>query len=149
MPGASKKRGKLDRQGPRGAGQGPRGGAPGPAQGAAPPVPAEAPAPEPAPADSAASADPAAFDGPGDNRGGPPPSRQGGRPPTTGPSGSARSGSQAGRGESSTRASSRPRVDPAREPSMILNKNVDFPGNAYNLISQVSSEAMMSVSSRI
>lgn len=120
MPGASKKRGKLDRQGPRGAGQGP---APGPA------------APAPAPPAEAAPAEPVAYDGPGDNRGGPSSSKPQGVP--------GQAGSQDPRGGSPAGASSRPKVDPAKEQSMILNKNVDFPGNAYNLVNQVSGRFVM------
>lgn len=120
MPGASKKRGKLDRQAARGAGHGP---APPPAQQAPPPPP------EPAPAE------PVAFDGPGDNRGGPAAGKAAagrpGRPPTNAPGPSS--------SQAPPRASSRPRVDPAKEQPLILNKNVDFPGNAYNLVNQVSS----------
>lgn len=128
MPGASKKRGKLDRQAARGAGQGPAPGAAAPA----PPPPAERAPSEPVP-----------YDGPGDNRGGPAPSKpqagqagRTGRPPANAP---AQSGSEAPRESSPSQASSRPKVDPAKEKSLILNKNVDFPGNAYNLVNQVSS----------
>ena len=125
MPGASKKRGKLDRQAQRGAGQGP---APGPAA-PAPPPPAEA-----------APAEPVAYDGPGDNRGGPAPSNpQAGRtgpPPANAPGPAS---SQAPSGSSPESSSARPRVDPAKDQPLILNKNVDFPGNAYNLVNQVSS----------
>lgn len=116
MPGASKKRGKLDRQAARGAGQGPAPGAAAPA----PPPPAQ---PEPV-----------AYDGPGDNRGGPAsnnpqPGRAAGPPPNA----------PAQAEDSPSEASSRPKVDPAKEPTFILNRNVDFPGNAYNLVNQVSS----------
>lgn len=137
MPGASKKRGKLDRQGPRGPGQGPA-----PATAAAVPTPEAAPQPE----------DPVAYDGPGDNRGGPSSSRpqgsRGGRPPTGAPSHAGPSTSQQAPSDSPAPESSRPKVDPAKEQSMILNKNVDFAGNAYNLISQVSSRLDRNLYSR-
>lgn len=130
MPGASKKRGKLDRQAARGAGQG---------SSAGPATQAPPPAAEPAPAEPV-PAEPVPYDGPSDNRGGPAASRpQGGhsgRPPPNAPG---QSSSQAPAGDAPSEASSRPRVDPAKEPSLILNKNIDFPANAYNLVSQVSS----------
>ena len=35
-------------------------------------------------------------------------------------------------------AGAQPLRDPARDYPRVLNRNVDFPGNAYNLISEVS-----------
>lgn len=110
MPGAGKKRGKIDRK-----------NQPPPAQDEAPPVGQASGGYDGAPSGPQSGASS------GDGRG--------------------RQGSAAGR---DTRSASREpreqsagpqiRRDPARDYPMVLNRNVDFPGNAYNLISQVSDE---------
>lgn len=94
MPGAGKKRGKIDKK---------NGSAPAPSE--------QPPAGE------------ASFDGA-------PPAGRGRPAETPGPSGSrdiSVAGSAAG-----------PPRDPARDAAIFLNRNVDFAGNAYNLINKVS-----------
>lgn len=93
MPGAGKKRGKIDKK--NGSG--------------------------PAAAEQPAAGD-ASFDGPPTGRGRP--------AENPGPSGSrdiSVAGSAAG-----------PPRDPARDAAIFLNRNVDFAGNAYNLVNKVS-----------
>ncbi|MCJ1470295.1 hypothetical protein MMC07_008940 [Pseudocyphellaria aurata] len=106
MPGAGKKRGKIDKRNQTG--------------------PSED---EPPPAGQASGG----YDG---TPSGPPsgPSSGRGRQESVGQS--ARSAS---REPSAAREAAGPQThkDPARDHRMILNKNIDFPGNAYNLISQI------------
>lgn len=107
MPGAGKKRGKIDRK-----------NQPGPPEDDSPPA-------------GQASG---GYDGsPSGPQSGPSSGR--GRQESVGQS--ARSAS---REPSAARGAAGPQTlkDPARDYPMILNKNVDFAGNAYNLISQVS-----------
>lgn len=108
MPGAGKKRGKIDRknQSASARDETPIGEAPGIYDGA----PSKSPPPGPS-------------------------SSRGRQEPTTGQSAPAGS-----REPSASRPAAGPQIarDPARDIPMILNKNVDFAGNAYNLISQVS-----------
>lgn len=92
MPGAGKKRGKIDKK--NGSG----------------PAAAEQPSGE------------ASFDGPPAGRG---------RPlENPGPSGS--------RDISAGASAAGPPRDPARDAAIFLNRNVDFAGNAYNLVNKVS-----------
>ncbi len=99
MPGAGKKRGKIDKK--NGAG---------PAQ------------EQPAAVE--------AFDGP------PPAGR--GRDPTNAPG--------ASRDVSAARSAAGPSRDPARDPQpLVLNRNVDFAGNAYNLLNPVSHKLFWSL----
>lgn len=94
MPGAGKKRGKIDKKN----GSGPA-------------------ATEQAPAGLAS------FDGP-------PPVGRGRPADNAAPNGS--------RDISIAASASGPRRDPARDAAIFLNRNVDFAGNAYNLIHRVS-----------
>lgn len=93
MPGAGKKRGKIDKK--NGSG----------------PAAAEQPA-----------AGEASFDGPPTGRG-----RPAENPGHSGSRDISVAGSAAG-----------PPRDPARDAAIFLNRNVDFAGNAYNLVTKVS-----------
>lgn len=128
MPGASKRRGKSDKQN----------------QGQAAPAPS-APAEYDGPQDG-----PSSPAGGGRGRGG----GRGGGNGRGGGRGGAQGGGHGAPNAPSDPISAAPSVrsqspavttqpiarDPAREPQRILNKNVDFAGNAYNLINQVSSK---------
>lgn len=111
MPGASKKRGKIDKK-----------NQPGPPQDESPPV------------GQASGGYDGAPSGPqsGASSGG----GRGRQESTTGQS--ARSASREPREPREQSAAPQILRDPARDYPMVLNRNVDFPGNAYNLISQVS-----------
>lgn len=108
MPGAGKKRGKIDRK-----------NQPAPAQDESPPAGQASGG-----YDGAPSAPPS---GPSSGRG-----RQ--------PSAAGQSARTASREPSASRAAAGPQAlrDPAREDRRVLNKNVDFAGNAYNIFNQVS-----------
>lgn len=128
MPGASKRRGKVDRQN--------RGGS------------AQTPAPQPPP-------EPATYDGPSDPRLARP-SNRGDRPANVPPNPSqpvAQSSSAAqpahGASPSPSASGAAPAAarpigrDPARALPVELNRNVDYPAGAYNHIYQVSGELVM------
>lgn len=111
MPGAGKKRGKIDKKNQRPAAQDeppPRGQASGGYDGAP------------------SGPQPGASSGGGR-----------GRQEST-PGQSARSASREPREPREQSAGPQILRDPARDYPMVLNRNIDFPGNAYNLISQVS-----------
>lgn len=128
MPGASKRRGKSDKQN-RGADD------------QAPPATSSAPAGYDGPQDNPSPAG-AGGRGRGGGRGGGRGSGRGGAP------GGGRGAPNAPENPTSTVPSVRSQSpvptqqpiarDPARDPPKMLNRNVDFPGNAYNLFSQVS-----------
>ncbi|MCJ1430164.1 hypothetical protein MMC29_008080 [Sticta canariensis] len=114
MPGAGKKRGKIDKKNQRPA-----------AQGETPPV---------GQVGQASGGYDGAPSGPqsGASSGG-----GRGRQEST-PGQPARSASREPREPREQSAGPQLLRDPARDYPMVLNRNVDFPGNAYNLISQVS-----------